>query len=155
MTDSHSQQNSAQAKALADELQLLINEYDPVISDWAFRRIVISELILKLRAQLHQYESSLEILRTANHAMRETLEVVRASLAWRPIETAPSRPLDKNGYGPTILIWVESAVGIGFWDDDFGQFFVEASDRHPQPTHWRPLPEPPAPATDAAGGQHG
>lgn len=36
--------------ALADELQLLINEYDPNNSDWGFRKGVISELIIALRA---------------------------------------------------------------------------------------------------------
>lgn len=34
---------------VADELQLLINEYDPINSDWAFRKTIIRELIRRLR----------------------------------------------------------------------------------------------------------
>lgn len=62
---------------------------------------------------------------------------------WQPMETAPSRPLDENGFGPTILVWVEDAVGIAFWDDDFGRFYIETHEHHPQPSHWMPLPAPP------------
>ena len=63
---------------------------------------------------------------------------------WQPIETAPSKPLDRHGYGPTVLLWVEGELAIGFWDDDFGRFYIETLDRHPQPTHWMPLPLPPS-----------
>jgi len=38
------------AQTMLDELQLLINEYDPANSDWAFRKGVISELVARTRA---------------------------------------------------------------------------------------------------------
>jgi hypothetical protein len=64
---------------------------------------------------------------------------------WQPIESAPLKPLDKFGYGPTLLLFVCDQVGIGFWDRDFGKFYVEYPEhRQAQPTHWQPLPAPPA-----------
>jgi hypothetical protein len=63
---------------------------------------------------------------------------------WQPIKTAPCRPLDKYQYGPTLLLFVDDAVGIGFWDDDFGKFYVEFPETHrAEPTHWMPMPAPP------------
>ncbi len=66
-------------------------------------------------------------------------------MEWQPIETAPARPLDKLGYGPIILLFVDRTVGVGFWDDDFGKFYVAYPERQrsPSPTHWMPLPADP------------
>jgi hypothetical protein len=63
---------------------------------------------------------------------------------WKPISTAPRGPMDRYAYGPTILLWVDGTVGVGFWDHEFRKFCIE----HPQepagqPTHWMPLPSPP------------
>lgn len=65
---------------------------------------------------------------------------------WQPIRAAPKKPLDKHGYGPTILLWVEGELAIGFWDRDFKKFFIVTVERHPQPSHWMPFPEPPVSA---------
>lgn len=75
----------------------------------------------------------------------------QAAHGWQPIETAPCRPLDKHGYGPTILLWAADALQIGFWDDDFGNFYIETSDRHPKPTHWMPMPSAPVSGSTEGG----
>lgn len=63
---------------------------------------------------------------------------------WRTIESAPRKPLDKQGYGPELLLWVDGQVGIGFWDRDFKNFYVEyPPEQHGMPAFWMPLPKPP------------
>lgn len=59
---------------------------------------------------------------------------------WQPIETAP-----KNG--ATLLVWRPSEgehypahVGVDLWSDKSWY----RSRRYQQPTHWMPLPAPPA-----------
>jgi Protein of unknown function (DUF551) len=68
-------------------------------------------------------------------------------IGWQPIETVQRKPLDKFGYGPPVLLWVDGQWGIGFWDDDFGNLYVaypeQHRDRELSPSHWMPLPEPP------------
>lgn len=64
-------------------------------------------------------------------------------MEWQPIETAPKKPLDKNNYGPEVLLFTSCGCMRGFWDHDFGKFYIEGDDHHNQPTHWMPLPEPP------------
>ena len=62
-------------------------------------------------------------------------------MAWTTIDTAPRKPLDKLGYGPTIFLLVDGEPAIGFWDEDFSNFFIETLDRHnPQPSHWMAIP---------------
>lgn len=67
---------------------------------------------------------------------------------WRPIETAPLSP--DIGLPVYILLWNGFHVGVGFrrrpnypddpeFCDETGEFI------EPQPTHWMPLPPPPAP----------
>jgi hypothetical protein len=64
---------------------------------------------------------------------------------WQRIEAAPRAPLDEYRYGPTVLLFVDDTVGVGFWDEDFGCFYVEYPEHHRgEPTHWMPLPAPPA-----------
>lgn len=67
-------------------------------------------------------------------------------MKWEPIESAPAGPLDEYRYGPEILLWVDGRVGIGFWDDDFNNFYVEFPWHrdHVQPSHWMPVPLAPA-----------
>lgn len=61
-------------------------------------------------------------------------------MTWQPIETAP-----KDGsfiiYGPSIGVICE----VENWlDTQFACFFSESYGRIYNPTHWMPLPEPPA-----------
>lgn len=63
---------------------------------------------------------------------------------WQPIETAPRKPLDEHGYGPTIFILVGNEPAVGFWDDDFSNFyFGDFSSPKRQPSHWLPVPQLP------------
>lgn len=63
---------------------------------------------------------------------------------WQPIETCPIWPLDSHGYGPTILLFIDGGLGVGFWDRDFMKFYIEYPEGHrAQPSHWMPMPEPP------------
>ncbi len=57
--------------------------------------------------------------------------------AWRPIETAPQ---DRRW----LLVWCED---VGYSIYRFGPGLIEAEE--PQPTHWLPLPDPPAVGGDA------
>lgn len=59
---------------------------------------------------------------------------------WRPIETAP-----KDGQS----IWVYEprrfTQFIAWWKSDFdGEYWQNEADSEPDPSHWRPLPPPPA-----------
>jgi hypothetical protein len=72
--------------------------------------------------------------------------------AWRPIETAPKD-------GTRVLVYATmrgAALGghdrgkdygtwivIAAWEPDYG-FWVDGSQCTPEPTHWMPLPAPPA-----------
>ena len=61
---------------------------------------------------------------------------------WLPINTAPRKPLDKNGYGPTIFLLREGQPEVGYWDRDFSNFYMEHAERmNPQPSHWMAVPE--------------
>ena len=78
----------------------------------------------------------------------DAIEQWNMRAAWRPIKTAPRKPLDKAGYGPEILLFVadqtsEGRLGVGYWDRDFNKFYVEHPESGSQPTHWMPMPEPP------------
>lgn len=64
---------------------------------------------------------------------------------WRTIDTAPRKPVDKNGYGPTIFLLVDGEPSTGFWDEDFSNFFIENAIHHrTQPSHWMAVPALPA-----------
>lgn len=74
---------------------------------------------------------------------------------WRKIETAPKDGRDVLLYSE---IWEETlgAVQIASWDRDEGWIFQSALDidgldddvADYGPTHWMPLPPPPAPETE-------
>lgn len=61
-------------------------------------------------------------------------------MTWQPIETAP-----KDGEG--IIAWGPPFQRSGemFWDNDIRRWVLPGLIPPPQnqPTHWRPLPEPP------------
>lgn len=61
---------------------------------------------------------------------------------WKPINTAPREPLDKHGYGPTIFLLRDGQPQVGFWDNDYSNFYIEGADEmNPQPSHWMAVPE--------------
>ena len=68
--------------------------------------------------------------------------------AWQPIETAPESC--RGEYPRYILFYNGCHVGVGFCypseDGDNGTLYVDESDAiiTPEPTHWQPLPAPPA-----------
>lgn len=70
-------------------------------------------------------------------------------MTWHPIETAPKD-------GRLILLYpsrcwcddVNSDCEVGYWDHDFETWAAATSTRaedYHGPTHWMPLPDPPAP----------
>lgn len=59
---------------------------------------------------------------------------------WQPIETAPKDNIP-------ILAYCKGDVCKVWWQTDFldgSQYWQNEADSEPQPTHWMPLPEPPA-----------
>lgn len=86
--------------------------------------------------------------------MEDFLLCEHASTEWLPIESAPRTSDDlviipvlgfcpKEGNGFTDdrirIIWWEPLICGGCWYDDSGKRL--------EPTHWQPLPEPPAHVT--------
>jgi len=73
---------------------------------------------------------------------------------WQPIETAPKD-------GTWIALWSDgSKVQAGYWgpsyfgsDHKWIQYAhrSECEEVEPEPTHWQPLPEPPAQPTTGEG----
>jgi hypothetical protein len=111
---------------------------------------VLLEAIASLKLQVKTY-------RDTNHVLRETLRVVQASLAWRPIETAPR--------DDTIILatWADSWDDVGtvsyhvhieaMCHENGIWYYAYDGDSHTRaPTHWLPLPAAPAlsqaPVTD-------
>jgi len=86
------------------------------------------------------------------------LAELRARVAWRPIETAPKD-------GMWVALWsADGGVTAGFWgptyfDSDHAWIrYHHRSDFDeviPRPTHWLPLPEPPAIESALALGKEG
>jgi hypothetical protein len=86
-------------------------------------------------------------------------------MEWRPIETAPKRPLrasrqsdhfpTRNGeiikHGPIIIVafgykgFEKWKSDVGYWSDYYKcwRFLEDDGPNDVQPTHWMPLPEPP------------
>jgi hypothetical protein len=64
-------------------------------------------------------------------------------MVWNPIETAP-----KDGT-PMLLCWWQDEADVlpvtsGFWSRLSEHWFSETSGHKCNPTHWMPLPAPPA-----------
>lgn len=79
---------------------------------------------------------------------------------WRDIASAPKERIGLELQ--TVQLWDGKRVRQGHWDDDryankprpfwaYEGSFGRLSDRQSQPTHWRPLPEPPSAMLSAAG----
>jgi hypothetical protein len=73
---------------------------------------------------------------------------------WRPIEMAPKED------GKVIIVYRPIAndyiphVGIDYWSTRLGNVWAKSNSSTP-PTHWMPLPHPPARATPTPKGpQH-
>ena len=71
-------------------------------------------------------------------------------MEWQPIETAPRD-------GTTILVWQKGSVEFArwntgpwnkmprpFWDGTLAALWGKMTARNHPPTHWMPLPPPPA-----------
>ena len=70
---------------------------------------------------------------------------------WRPIDTAPE--------GTEILVYTQPwGVIVASFSAEFGEWLsrmqvpVSIREESEKPTHWRPLPEPPADAAAASEG---
>ncbi len=65
---------------------------------------------------------------------------------WQPIETAPTAPDD-----PSLLLWIPNRfphVVVGaYWQMEETRWGWWAEGRQIQPSHWMPLPDPPATTT--------
>ena len=68
-----------------------------------------------------------------------------AAVQWRPIEKAPKGPENIFGIEP----WGSRWIGAQLWWDDMVEEWTDVhSDRYRKPTHWMPLPPPPAGETN-------
>lgn len=84
--------------------------------------------------------------------LRRRLEEARAQQKWQPIETAPKGMGDEE----FILMWLpdDASRWIARWQgdgwfgiDEYGLRRDSVAERR-EPTHWQPLPQPPAPAQE-------
>lgn len=77
-------------------------------------------------------------------------EYIRADLVpqWQPIETAPKHDLE------TLILYSSEGVQIG-WFSAFHKCWLttEGKDVWAEPTHWMPLPTPPADMAAKIGGE--
>lgn len=69
-----------------------------------------------------------------------SVESVETKCEWQPMETAPTDGTRFLAYDPRFQphffeCWANLDCGEYYWMDDM--------DSEPEPTHWRPLPEPP------------
>jgi hypothetical protein len=95
-------------------------------------------------AHAHACEASLE-----ERALRAASETLQTALRWQPIETytktdevyAPVLVADVDGYVVEANYSVEHGVWWELNSEDDG---APGNDRRVQPTHWMPLPSPPA-----------
>lgn len=68
---------------------------------------------------------------------------------WQPIETAPR----EQGRG-ILVFCADSRCSLTacWWDDRWEHFTEHANNTEiPRPSHWMPLPAPPAPKTEEVG----
>ncbi len=100
----------------------------------------LEELKAYVAKGLAQKADSLMIETSAILALIARLEAAEGG--WRPIESAP-----KDGR-PVLLTARGGQIGVCFWSDDrwiyHGLTPVIDADWWDAPTHWRPLPAPPA-----------
>lgn len=73
----------------------------------------------------------------------QQLEAEIAAMQWRPIETAP-----KDGT-PLLLLWPDAAekMAVMWWDEyveNWLGYYDGINPGYQPPTHWMPLPPPPA-----------
>ncbi len=64
---------------------------------------------------------------------------LRAASAWRPIETAPRDGTDCLTFSPKRHPGFNQRIVVNYWDHGW-----QRSLQGNPPTHWQPLPEPPA-----------
>lgn len=65
---------------------------------------------------------------------------------WKPIETAPIPPFDKEKWytsGPSYLLWTRYPVIGNYGYTERGKGRWQAYGRNIEPTHWMPLPAAP------------
>lgn len=75
-------------------------------------------------------------------AAYDALQAAGMVSEWRPIETAP-----KDDQGSQVLLWIDGDAAVGYWLEDEwvpNDATVACTAFIVQPTHWMPLPEPPA-----------
>jgi hypothetical protein len=65
------------------------------------------------------------------------LEALLAEQQWQPIETAP-----RNGRDVLLYLAGPKRLFVGCWDADYSEWTI--ANFVAFPTHWRPLPAPPA-----------
>lgn len=84
---------------------------------------------------LHPNERGMKMFMRISDITYGRIKIPRAS-GWRPIETAP-----KDG---TLLLcfWRSSHCAVAYYDD--GCWWDAGTDGLDDPTHWQPLPSPPA-----------
>ena len=60
---------------------------------------------------------------------------------WQPIETA-----DTAEMGPEILLYANGSIYLGrvWWHEEGKPVWFNGDYRIDEPTHWMPLPDPPA-----------
>jgi hypothetical protein len=116
--------SAGSAELALDELDLLIQEYDPEQSDWRFRKSVLMQLIARIRPA----------------TLRNEPQTV-----WMPIETAPKGPAisvaRKGGQrddGSTY--WYQA---VGHYDPNLGHFHKSYGELYGEPEVWARYPENP------------
>lgn len=69
---------------------------------------------------------------------------MKATQAWRPIETAPTDGTEALLYEPDACKpHRPGRMFVGWWQDGLGWTDSEGCHHGDDPTHWLPLPEPP------------
>lgn len=66
-------------------------------------------------------------------------------MGWKPIETAPKDETVVLLFCPER--WDTAGVVVAFWSEDFAAWYEREASSHSvseEPTHWMPLPAPPA-----------
>lgn len=81
--------------------------------------------------------------------LRAALTAASERDGWRPIDTAPKD-------GTSILLGHRHAAFDGYWSDEAGGWVNGQTNRYDElltyePTHWQPLPTPPAPDVGREG----